>query len=169
MLAHPIGDCGSVAQQHKCSERQIFAYRGSVFKLRRGARHSLKPDRSHLRHHLYCIAASTAQTPSQGDAKVFSQVAHPLPCRPAPMSGHQCYGCSAGDQRKVLVLGGTGRVASTASALLRRRPDLNVILASRSKESYDAAIKKRPDLANAPVINQKHALFVLQWKGILGR
>ena len=55
----------------------------------------------------------------------------------------------------MLVLGGTGRVgASTASALLRRRPDVEVILASRSRKSYDEAIKKRPELANAPVLSQ---------------
>ena len=55
----------------------------------------------------------------------------------------------------MLILGGTGRVgSSTASALLRRRPDVEVILASRSRESYDAAIKKRPELANAPVLSQ---------------
>lgn len=43
--------------------------------------------------------------------------------------------------------------ASTASALLRRRPDVVVILASRSRKSYDTAIQKRPELANAPVIS----------------
>ena len=47
--------------------------------------------------------------------------------------------------------------SSTASALLRRRPDVEVILASRSRESYDAAIKKRPELANAPVLTRPNA------------
>ena len=66
---------------------------------------------------------------------------------------------SAGQQQKVLILGGTGRVgASTASALLRRRPDVEVILASRSRKTYDAAIKKRPELANAPVLTQINLL-----------
>ncbi|CAK0739628.1 hypothetical protein CVIRNUC_001182 [Coccomyxa viridis] len=56
----------------------------------------------------------------------------------------------AREHRKVLILGGTGRVgASTASALLRKCPDAEIILASRSTKSYEAAVKKRPELANA--------------------
>ena len=47
--------------------------------------------------------------------------------------------------------------SSTASALLRRRPDVEVILASRDPKSYDAAIKKRPELAKAPVLLQQKA------------
>ena len=46
--------------------------------------------------------------------------------------------------------------SSTASALLRRRPDVEVLLASRDPKSYDAAIKKRPELANAPVLIQQN-------------
>ena len=62
-------------------------------------------------------------------------------------------GCHAGEHRKVLILGGTGRVgASTASALLRKCPDAEIILASRSTKSYEAAVKKRPELANAKVM-----------------
>ena len=60
--------------------------------------------------------------------------------------------CHAGEHRKVLILGGTGRVgASTASALLRKCPDAEIILASRSTKSYEAAVRKRPELANAKV------------------
>ena len=156
MLTHPISDCGPLSQPHSCSEGHIFAYRCSVSKLRRGTQQTFKPDRSYSRHHFHCIAASTAQTPSQGDANSSNKPSDPLQCRPALKSVYQCHGCSAGDQRKVLVLGGTGRVgSSTASALLRRRPDVNVILAGRSKKSYDAAIKKRPELADAPVIDRR--------------
>ena len=50
--------------------------------------------------------------------------------------------------------------SSTASALLRRRPDIVVILASRDRKSYDAAIKKRPELANAPVISPAECPYI---------
>ena len=52
----------------------------------------------------------------------------------------------------MLILGGTGRVgSSTASALLRKCPGAEIILASRSTKSYEAAVKKRPELAKAEV------------------
>ena len=52
--------------------------------------------------------------------------------------------------KRILVLGGTGRVgSSTAVALLRKDPSLQVIVASRSRASYYAAVKKRPKLAAA--------------------
>ena len=41
--------------------------------------------------------------------------------------------------------------ASTASALLRKCPNAEVVLASRSIRSYEAAVKKRPELASAQV------------------
>lgn len=54
----------------------------------------------------------------------------------------------------MLILGGTGRVgASTASALLRKCPDTDIILASRSTKSYEAAVKKRPELAKSNVMS----------------
>ena len=58
---------------------------------------------------------------------------------------------SAGQERKkVVILGGTGRVgSSTAVALLRLDPHLDVVVGSRSRESYAAAVKKRPDLNGA--------------------
>ena len=50
----------------------------------------------------------------------------------------------------VLVLGGTGRVgSSTASALLRAVPAVNLTLASRTEESYQAALARRPELQPA--------------------
>ena len=53
-------------------------------------------------------------------------------------------------QKRILVLGGTGRVgSSTAVALLRKDPSLQVVVASRSQASYDAAVKKRPKLVAA--------------------
>ena len=71
----------------------------------------------------------------------------------------------AGEHRKVLILGGTGRVgASTASALLRKCPDAEIILASRSTKSYEAAVKKRPELANAKVKTSHGAYDMLKVK-----
>jgi hypothetical protein len=50
----------------------------------------------------------------------------------------------------VVIIGGTGRVgSSTASALLKSFPNLNVTLASRSKESYSQALSRRPELSKA--------------------
>ncbi|KAJ9514562.1 hypothetical protein QJQ45_016295 [Haematococcus lacustris] len=50
--------------------------------------------------------------------------------------------------KKVVIIGGTGRVgSSTASCILRSFPDVNVTIAGRSKSSYDDAISRRPDLA----------------------
>jgi hypothetical protein len=47
--------------------------------------------------------------------------------------------------KKVVILGGTGRVgASTAEALLKWLPDLDLVLSSRSKENWSTAISKRP-------------------------
>ena len=54
------------------------------------------------------------------------------------------------ERRKVVILGGTGRVgSSTAVALLRLDPHLDIVVGSRSRESYAAAVKKRPDLNGA--------------------
>ena len=50
----------------------------------------------------------------------------------------------------VVVLGGTGRVgASTAAALLAAAPNVSLSLASRSKDSYDATVSRRPELRGA--------------------
>jgi hypothetical protein len=47
----------------------------------------------------------------------------------------------------VVIIGGTGRVgSSTASALLAAVPGANISLASRSADSYAAAVQSRPDL-----------------------
>lgn len=51
-------------------------------------------------------------------------------------------------QKHVLILGGTGRVgSSTAAALLRSEPGLRITLAGRSRKTYEAAMKRRPELA----------------------
>ncbi|KAK9917892.1 hypothetical protein WJX75_009328 [Coccomyxa subellipsoidea] len=56
---------------------------------------------------------------------------------------------SRSDTKRVIILGGTGRVgASTAAALLRSNPNLDIALASRSRRTYEGAVKKRPELAN---------------------
>jgi len=57
---------------------------------------------------------------------------------------------ASGDSKRVVILGGTGRVgSSTAVALLRIDPHLEIIVGSRSQDSYTAAVKKRPDLKGA--------------------
>jgi len=59
-------------------------------------------------------------------------------------------GEGAGERKRVLILGGTGRVgSSTAVALLRLDPHLEIVVGSRSQDSYTAAVKKRPDLKGA--------------------
>jgi nucleoside-diphosphate-sugar epimerase len=51
---------------------------------------------------------------------------------------------------RVVVIGGTGRVgSSTASALLKEFPNLKVTVASRSDDSYQAAVSRRPELSKA--------------------
>ncbi|EIE27591.1 saccharopine dehydrogenase-like protein [Coccomyxa subellipsoidea C-169] len=57
-------------------------------------------------------------------------------------------------RKRVIILGGTGRVgSSTASALLRSDPRLDIALASRSRRTYEAAVKKRPELANTRFVS----------------
>lgn len=49
--------------------------------------------------------------------------------------------------KKVLIIGGTGRVgSSTASALINAFPGISVSLASRNSGSYDRAVQLRPEL-----------------------
>ena len=49
--------------------------------------------------------------------------------------------------KKILILGGTGRVgSSTAVSLLQRTPNHQVTLASRYQASYDATVERRPEL-----------------------
>lgn len=67
-----------------------------------------------------------------------------------------CFASAAEDtaaQRKVVVLGGTGRVgSSTAVSLLKKDPSLQVVVASRSKDTYNQAVKKRPQLSRAQFV-----------------
>lgn len=52
--------------------------------------------------------------------------------------------------KRVLVIGGTGRVgSSTASALLKTFPNLKLTVASRSRGSYEDAVGRRPELKQA--------------------
>jgi len=52
-----------------------------------------------------------------------------------------------GTGKKLLIIGGTGRVgSSTADSLRQTHPNLTIILGSQSQESYDAAVKNRPSL-----------------------
>lgn len=71
--------------------------------------------------------------------------------------------CAAeqGSERTVVVLGGTGRVgSSTAVALLQKDPSLRVVAASRSRESYEKAVRKRPKLADAEFQKVKSLLVL---------
>lgn len=52
--------------------------------------------------------------------------------------------CYAG--KKIAVLGGTGRVGGSTVSSLLQNPDYEVIVASRSQESFDKAVKLRPEL-----------------------
>eukprot|EP00798_Chlamydomonas_sp_ICE-L_P003013 gene3013-13034_t len=52
--------------------------------------------------------------------------------------------------KRAVVIGGTGRVGSSAArVLLTTFPDLKVAVASRKQESYAAAVKRNPELKNA--------------------
>lgn len=67
------------------------------------------------------------------------------------------------DNKNVVILGGTGRVgSSTAQALLEWAPNLKVVLSSRSKDSWSAAVSKRPALQGTEFvqcdINNKDAV-----------
>ena len=48
--------------------------------------------------------------------------------------------------KKIAVLGGTGRVGSSTVSSLLQNPDYEVIVASRSKDSYDRITQFRPEL-----------------------
>jgi hypothetical protein len=53
-------------------------------------------------------------------------------------------------QPKVVLIGGTGRVgSSTASNIKRLVPEVELCLGSRTRETFDAALARRPDLAGA--------------------
>lgn len=50
----------------------------------------------------------------------------------------------------MVLIGGTGRVgSSTASNLLRTIPEAEIYLGSRTRETFDAALQRRPDLSKA--------------------
>lgn len=58
-----------------------------------------------------------------------------------------------GKGKKLLIIGGTGRVgSSTADSLRQTHPNLTIILGSQSQESYDAAVKNRPSLQGSAFI-----------------
>lgn len=70
--------------------------------------------------------------------------------RPAPQRTRsvKCY-CQDG-KKKVIVLGGTGRVGSaTAASLLENFKHYEITVASRSQSSFEKIVKLRPGLENA--------------------
>ena len=63
--------------------------------------------------------------------------------------------CAAeGGKKRVVVLGGTGRVGSaTAASLLETHgAEIEVAIAGRSRENYDACVQRRPQLRDAPYV-----------------
>ena len=76
--------------------------------------------------------------------------------------------CSAeagqqGSKKKVVILGGTGRVgSSTAVALLKKDPSLEIVVGSRERSSFDKAVKKRPKLASARFEKVSDQLTIFQ-------
>ena len=61
-----------------------------------------------------------------------------------------CGGAPDFQGKHVVVIGGTGRVgSSTASALIKSFPGLKVTVASRSKDSYQQMLGRRPELSKA--------------------
>lgn len=61
---------------------------------------------------------------------------------------------AAGDKKRVVVLGGTGRVGSaTAASLLENHgSEYEVALGGRSRENYEACVQRRPQLKDAPFV-----------------
>jgi saccharopine dehydrogenase-like NADP-dependent oxidoreductase len=54
------------------------------------------------------------------------------------------------EARKILILGGTGRVGSSvAASLLQLTPGHKVTLAGRSQANFDKAVARRPDLSSS--------------------
>ncbi len=48
---------------------------------------------------------------------------------------------------KIVLVGGTGRVgSSTASNLLRTIPEAEIVLGSRTRETFENALLRRPEL-----------------------
>lgn len=75
----------------------------------------------------------------------------------------KCY--SEGGNKKVIVLGGTGRVGSaTAASLLENFKHYDITVASRSQASFDKIKQLRPGLHNAKFaacdINSKESIKV---------
>ena len=69
-----------------------------------------------------------------------------------------------GKGKKLLIIGGTGRVGSSTAASLRHtHPNLEIILGSQSREKYDAALEHRPSLKGLPFTrvdrNDLHSLL----------
>jgi len=62
--------------------------------------------------------------------------------------------CTAADKKKVVVLGGTGRVGSaTAASLLENFADVyDVSVAGRSRENFEKIMKLRPKLKGAQYV-----------------
>jgi NADPH:quinone reductase-like Zn-dependent oxidoreductase len=81
-------------------------------------------------------------------------VRHHASSRPSPLARRTLVVVSAANKKKVVVLGGTGRVGSaTASALLEDFGDVyDVAVAGRSRENYDKIVKLRPRLVGASYV-----------------
>ena len=57
---------------------------------------------------------------------------------------------SSSGKKKVVFVGGTGRVGSSAAAaLLASDPSLEIVLAGRDRASFDAATTRRPSLSSS--------------------
>ena len=73
--------------------------------------------------------------------------------RPAATAAAAATPASAAPVTRVLIVGGTGRVGASAAWSLLTDPDrqggYSVMLASRSRASYDGALARRPQLAAA--------------------
>ncbi|GHP05771.1 hypothetical protein PPROV_000452000 [Pycnococcus provasolii] len=70
-------------------------------------------------------------------------------CR-RPITPTATFAASREAASRVVILGGTGRVgASTAVNLLNLRPNVELVLAGRSRENYARALDENPTLANA--------------------
>jgi FlaA1/EpsC-like NDP-sugar epimerase len=65
--------------------------------------------------------------------------------RAASLRSRTALRCEAA--KRIAVLGGTGRVGSSTVSSLLQDPEYEVVVASRSRASYESAVKLRPELA----------------------
>lgn len=104
---------------------------------------TLKAQHAHRRAHIGALGQSHASRLRRRAAREPASL-----CRASAAVRASAGAPHAG--KRVLILGGTGRVGSlTAAELLRAEPGVDVVLAGRREASYRKVVDARPELAAA--------------------